>query len=145
MIENRINDIFWTKGNGKVFLDWANVSENNIQSNYNTKLFYEFDNGVDLLVDNWMKSDDFKNITKSLHSRISEENLPQDYLNLKNNLKIIPDWLDNDLLLEGCKLSERSGLVGLLVLRNFSLLSGYNFVNLTKPLLATASLEKGAV
>ncbi|MCH8555161.1 MAG: DUF2236 domain-containing protein [Schleiferiaceae bacterium] len=35
--------------------------------------------------------------------------------------------------------------MGLLILRNFALLGGYNFANLTKPLVATGALEKDAV
>lgn len=92
-----------------------------------------------------MKSNVLTSIIESLHPKNSEESLPQNHLNFKSDLEIVPHWVDHDLLLEGCKLSERSGLVGLHVLRNFALLADYNFANLTQPLFITGSLEKGAV
>jgi len=145
MIENKKNRSFWTKGNGKDFLEWANIHENNISPNYSVNLFEEYDSEVDKLTDHWIKNGDFKAIMSSLHSNSDDEVLPEDYLEFKKKLQTVPDWVDNELILEGCQLSERSGLTGLLVLRNFALLGGYNFANLTKPLVATGSLEKGAV
>jgi len=145
MIENRLNDVFWKKGNGRDFLEWANIAESDLKSDYNIRLFHEYDDEVDALVRDWMSGDDFKTIMNSLHHKTADENLPQAYLDFKSNSEVVPNWVDKDLILEGCKLSERSGLTGLLVLRNFALLSGYNFANLTKPLVATGSLEKGAV
>lgn len=133
---------FWKDGNGRNFIEWAGKDVPTSQNNSN--LFYQYDEEVDVLVKKWMKNDDFKTIMKSLHSG-TDENLPQDYLDFKKNLETKPDWLDEQLIKVGSELSERSGLIGLLVLRNFALLGGYNFANLTKPLVATGSLDKGAV
>lgn len=114
-------------------------------SAFDTQLFTQYDQKVDESVENWMKKGDFKKIMASLHLQNKDENLPEDFIAFKNSLKIIPEWLDEELIEAGCQLSERSGLNGLLILRNFALLGGYNFANLTKPLVATGSLEKGAV
>lgn len=143
MIESTVNDCFWTKGNGKDFVEWSGV---NLESgNFDTNLFYKYDEPVDELVEKWLKNGDFKKIMRSLHQTDDLQDLPQDFIDLKKELEDIPAWLDKDLLQHGCELSEKSGLIGLLVLRNFALLGGYNFANLTKPLVATGSLEKGAV
>lgn len=142
MKTNNFNDNFWLTGNGKDFIEWSGINAE--AGNYDTQLFYEYDKDIDLIAQNWLQTGDFKSIMRSLHSG-SAENLPADYLELKTELELVPDWLDADLLRAGCELAERSALTGLLVLRNFALLGGYNFANLTKPLVATGSLEKGSV
>lgn len=143
MLKNNFNDSFWTAGNGKDFINWSGMDI--AERDFETKLFYFYDDTLDVLVKKWMKDGDFKAIMKSLHSSNNKTNLPQDFLDFKEKLSLIPSWLDKGLLQAGSELSERSGLTGLLVLRNFALLGGYNFANLTKPLVATGSLKKGAV
>lgn len=145
MFKNDKNKIFWTNGNGKDFLDWAKITESELQINYNSELFYKYDIEGDFLAREWLKNDDLKPIMQSLHSKRSAKKLPEDYLKLRKSMEEIPNWVDFNLIEEGCKLSERSGLNGLLLLRDFALLGGYNFANLTKPLVATGSLEKGAL
>lgn len=144
MVENKANIKFWRSGNGKDFLEWSDLSESDLKYNYSTRLFEEFDQKGDYLTQNWIKNNDFPNIMKSLHDASTPE-LPKDYLQFKSELETIPDWVDWDLIKSGSELSERSGLNGLLILRNFALLGGYTFANLTKPLVATGSLEKGAI
>ncbi|MGV8947478.1 MAG: oxygenase MpaB family protein [Lutibacter sp.] len=145
MIKNTHNDTFWENGNGKDFLNWANLKESDLNENFDEQLFYQYDTDIDFLVENWLKDGPFKKIMQSLHRNIQDESLPPEYLHLKNKLAEVPDWVDFNLIEEACKLSERSGLDGLMVLRNFALLGGYQFANLTKPLIATGSLEKGSV
>lgn len=140
MIEN--NNKFWTNGNGKNFVNWSGTDTT--IGIYDTNIFYSFDEKVDALVKIWLKNGAFSTILKSLENDTSQ-NLPNEYIALKKELEIVPDWVDENLLKAGCELSVRSGLISLLVLRNFSLLSGYNFANLTKPLIATGSLNKKAV
>ena len=145
MTKNPSSSTFWSTGNGKDFLKWAGISENEIPQNFNPEMFSEYDVAVDELVKKWLSNGDFKNIMQSLHGNSSNIELPEDYLALKNQLSTVPEWVNFDLIREASELSQRSGLTGLLVLRNFALLGGYYFANLTKPLVATGSLEKGAV
>ncbi|MXV38695.1 DUF2236 domain-containing protein [Flavobacteriaceae bacterium Ap0902] len=148
MKKNSANDVFWTSGNGKDFLEWANISLDDLKQKdtYSPELFYEYDEQVDELTSKWLQNGDFKKIMQSLHqSESNPSELPLTYLNWKERFNDIPGWVDMELIEQGCNLSERSGLNGLLVLRNFALLGGYNFVNLTKPLVVTGALEKGAV
>jgi len=55
-----------------------------------------------------------------------------------------PDWLDADLLEKGARLCRRSGAGGLLVLRNYCLMGGYESAAINKPLIFTEALKKGA-
>jgi len=56
-----------------------------------------------------------------------------------------PDWLDRQLLKEGIAFSQRSGLSGLIVLRDYCLMGGYESAAINKPLIYTGALKKGAV
>ena len=145
MVKNESNKTFWETGNGRDFLEWAKIDRLNLESNFDPELFYKYDHNLDLLTTEWLQNGEYKNIMKSLHSNIINEKLPNSFLEFKNKLEKVPTWVDFELIREGCNLSERSGLTGLLILRNFALLGGYNFANLTKPLIATGSLEKGSL
>lgn len=145
MIENKSHHIFWQSGNGKDFLTWADVKASEIPSGFDTRLFHHFDEEGDALVSGWMKNGDFKNVMNALSGKPSENTLPDNFLSLKEKHNQPPAWVNNELIEEAGGLSQRSGLTALLVLRDFALLGGYYFVNLTKPLVATGALEKGAV
>jgi hypothetical protein len=54
-----------------------------------------------------------------------------------------PDWLDLDRLETGARLCRRSGAKGLIVLRNYCLMGGYESSAINKPLIFTEALKKG--
>lgn len=145
MNENQENiKSFWSKGNGKEFLEWSKISIPDLNTDFNNHLFLDFDVEVDQLVSDWIKEGQFSNIMNFLHGNGDLESLPPNFKIWYKKLAIIPDWLQLDLVEIGAQFCQRSGLMGLLVLRNFALLGGYYFSNLTKPLVATGMLEKGA-
>lgn len=143
MIRNNYYRNFWDNGNGKDFLKWSKAEIS--VGKYDVSLFNTYDKKVDKLVGQWIDSGEFKFIMKSLHGNDKIENLPQDYINLRHEIEVLPNWIDKDILNYGCQLSNRTGLIGLLILRDFALMGGYIFSSLTKPLIATGALEKGAV
>ncbi len=55
-----------------------------------------------------------------------------------------PDWLNMAQLEQGAELCRRSGIPGLLVLRNYCLMGGYESAAINKPLIYTGALKKGA-
>lgn len=55
-----------------------------------------------------------------------------------------PDWLDASKLEAGARLCRRSGASGLIVLRNYCLMGGYESSAINKPLIFTEALKKGA-
>ena len=61
------------------------------------------------------------------------------------NLDVTPAWLNWDLIQQGIALSQRSGLTGLVVLRDYCLMGGYESAAINKPLIYTGALKKGAV
>jgi hypothetical protein len=55
-----------------------------------------------------------------------------------------PNWLNYKSLEQGASFARRSGLFGLLVLRNFSLMGGYESAAVNKPLVFTTELNRVA-
>ncbi|MBF6608865.1 MAG: DUF2236 domain-containing protein [Flavobacterium sp.] len=64
---------------------------------------------------------------------------------LARQMTTVPDWVNTDLLDLGRKVCQRSGKSGLIVLRNYSLMLGYQSAAINKPLIATGALHSGAV
>lgn len=62
-----------------------------------------------------------------------------------NQIDPSPSWLDWELLESGIDLSQRAGLSGLIVLRDYCLMGGYESAAINKPLIYTGALKKGAV
>ncbi|EGV42844.1 DUF2236 domain-containing protein [Bizionia argentinensis JUB59] len=144
--EKRLEDkfsYFWNEGLGKEFKDWANVNPNLSEFETYDDLFVEYDTIGDQIVLDAFKNDSFSEIMKNL-SKEDDQSLPNDVKNLLSQMEDTPEWVNQNLLKLGTQLSQRSGLTGLVVLRNFSLLGGYYYSSLTKPLIFTGSLEKGA-
>lgn len=54
-------------------------------------------------------------------------------------------WLNWELLESGIAVSQRAGLSGLIVLRDYCLMGGYESAAINKPLIYTGALKKGAV
>lgn len=137
-------DYFWNKGNGKDLLDWSNVSADKLTKAISTELFHQVDEEVDQLVAKWIEDKSFGKIMGYLHGEGEYDSLPQSFKDFHTQFSEVPDWVDFKLIESGTKFSQRAGLNALLTLRNFSLLGGYFFSNLTKPLVETGALEKGA-
>ncbi len=136
-------DHFWKKGNGKSFSSWANHVPDAGELPYDN-YFLEHDQKTDLIVSNSLKDQSFHAIMRNLTQENGLNHVPENFKSLVDEVSEIPAWLNQDLLQSGAELSQRAGLNGLLILRNFSLLGGYYFSNLTKPLVLTGALEKGA-
>lgn len=141
---------FWTKGNGKQLIDFsrAKVSFKNFDrfSNY----FYHVDEvGDEVVKDVYFKkkySEASREIENYIRNGVSEnDDVPQSVKNLFLQTQKIPDWLDYDLLKSGAELCMRSNLDSLISLRDYCLIGGYDYAFLSKPLIVTEALKKGAV
>ncbi len=56
-----------------------------------------------------------------------------------------PSWINRDLMEKGLAFSRRSHISGLVVLRDYCLMGGYESAAINKPLIYTGALKKGAV
>ncbi len=77
---------------------------------------------------------------------ISEnEPAPESVKKLFLQLQEIPPWFDEKVANDGARFCMRTGANGLMILRDFSLMGGYDFAYIGKPLILTGALKKGAV
>ena len=82
--------------------------------------------------------------TLSLICNSNDTNCSSSIIELKKQLKNIPNWLNPQQLQLGAQVCNISGKSGLIVLRNYSLMTGYMSAAINKPLVATGALKKGA-
>lgn len=141
---------FWHKGNGKELLDWSGWEPSFENFEKNAFLYYETDElGDEAVKDTYLKlpypeaSALVQNFSKN---KISEEdNAPESLKKLFFQMQKIPDWWDENLGNIGARFCMRSGTNALIILRDFTLMGGYDFAYLNKPLIFTGALKKGAV
>lgn len=81
---------------------------------------------------------------QSLLTREKEVPCPESLVTLVDQILTIPASLNHELLEAGARLCRRSGSLGLMVLRNYCLMGGYESSAINKPLVFTGALKKGA-
>jgi len=141
---------YWEDGNGKELLDWAGIKPNP----QNFQKFATLYHKIDILGDEVVKETYLKIPYKeasSLIKKYSERPLSDndgESVNLKNfffQLQKIPIWFDENLANIGARFCMRTGANALIILRDFTLMGGYDFAYLNKPLIFTGILKKGTV
>lgn len=141
---------YWKKGNGKQLLDWARIEpEIEIFHRY-FPLYHQ----IDLLADKTVSETYLKLKYKEASSLIDQysksqisknDDAPESVKQFFLQLQEIPDWFDENLANIGARFCMRTGANGLIILRDFTLMGGYDFAYLNKPLIFTGALKKGAV
>ena len=71
-------------------------------------------------------------------------NIPPSFKKMLQQMQHRPTWVNDDELATAADLCCRSGLNALVILRDFTLMGGYDYAYLNKPLIFTGSLKKGA-
>lgn len=141
---------FWTKGNGKKLIDWtgAKISFENYEKF--APNFYQVDELGDAVVKEIYFTQSYAEATKEIENHIknkvsAKDEIPESAKNLFLQTQEIPDWVDYNLMEAGAELCRRVGIDALISLRDYSLMGGYDFAHLNKPLIATGLLKKGAM
>jgi hypothetical protein len=112
-------------------------------------LYHEVDNlGDDVVKETYLKIP--CKVASSLLQKFTEkpinkedeapESVKKFFLNLQDTL----NWFYKNLSNIGAKFCMRTGANGLMILRDFTLIGGYDFAYLSKPLIYTEVLKKGA-
>lgn len=140
---------YWEKGIGLDLLTKLKVKPDLNDADKLIPYLFEFDEKADELV-------------LQLHQKlgfVKGQQLVDDYISGKStadkeaekhlkaffdNVNLSPDWLDLPLLKLGTEFSQRSGISGLIVLRDYCLMGGYESSAINKPLIYTGALKKGA-
>ena len=141
---------FWSHGNGRELKDWskAELSFQNFEKF--APLYYQVDELGDQVVKDTFFQMPFHEAMKLIETSCREPfsdktELPDSLKELLNLTQEKPTWLNNELLKSGAELCRRSGINSLIVLRDYSLMGGYDYAYLNKPLILTGTLKKGAV
>ena len=141
---------FWEKGNGKELLDWATIKPD-LQTFYKyAPLYHQVDElGDEVVKETYLKlkyKDASAIIQKYSEHPITEtDEAPESVKKLFLQLQEIPDWYDESTANIGARFCMRTGVNALMILRDFTLMGGYDFAYLGKPLIFTEALKKGAV
>lgn len=140
---------YWQGKQGKYLLSKIDYIPEYTEIKLKIPLLYDFDFIADEVVNDlyikkgYVAADEF--INKALIDGIQTiENPPHSLVKLFEQIENIPTWLDWNKLEKGAALCRRSSDFGLIVLRNFSLMGGYESSAINKPLIFTGALHKGA-
>ena len=141
---------YWEKGNGKDIINCsvAEVSFKDFEKK--SYLYYEIDELGDQVIQYFYAVQSFHIANKSIENYIRKgvsknENIPKSIKTLFHFAETIPDWIDRDLLRLGAEACMKSGRDALISLRDYSLMGGYDYAYLNKPLVFTGALKKGAL
>ena len=141
---------FWERGNGKELLDWSEIKPE-LQTFYKyAPLHHEVDElGDEVVKETYLKLK-YKDASKLIHKYSTEpisenDDAPEIVKKFFIHLQNTPEWFDETLANTGARFCMRTGANGLMILRDFTLMGGYDFAYLNKPLIFTEALNKGAV
>ncbi len=141
---------FWEEGNGKDLLDWSRATPDINQFNQYANLYHEVDSLGDAAVqETYLKlpyHEASALVEKYSASPVSPaEEAPANLKQLFLQMQEVPEWFNADLANAGARFCMRTGTNGLIILRDFTLMGGYDFAFLNKPLVFTGALKRGAV
>lgn len=140
---------FWEFEDGREMLKKLKSVPDIAKANNSVHLLYEKDELADQVILDFFIGQSFPKalqaITDFASGKTPLESAPISIQILLNQMNSIPQWLDPHLISLGTDVSNRSGKSGLIVLRNYSLMLGYQSAAINKPLIATGALHSGAV
>lgn len=140
---------YWTKGIGVSLLTKLPTTPDLAHAAQFIPLLYQYDKACDQLVEQLHLKIGFVKGQQLIRDYLRGRVIEADYVGLisefMDTLPLEPEWLDRQKIEQGIKLSQRSGLTGLIVLRDYCLMGGYESSAINKPLIFTGALKKGAV
>ena len=141
---------YWEKGNGKELLDWAVIKPDVLNFQKFSTLYHQVDElGDEAVKETYLKlkyKDASAIIQKYSQQPVTEDReAPESVKKLFLQMQEIPDWYDENLANTGARFCMRTGMNALIILRDFTLMGGYDYAYLGKPLIFTEALKKGAV
>lgn len=140
-------DYYWKKGNGKSQKKVLKSLPGLAEIEKEIPLLAQYDATMDAVVNDLFYNEGYQKANAIFQEAIKNpckhfDNQALDALLQTVNNK--PDWLRLDLLEQGAEFCRRVGPSGLLVLRNYCLMGGYESAAINKPLIKTGALKNGA-
>jgi len=140
--------IYWESGNGKELAKRliGTFPEKEEIEQFIPRLF-ETDSLADQVIREVYQKHGFKQADQWINQLLDGEKIadvPDSLNQLVAEITMKPAWLNEELLEQGAMLCRRTGSIGLMVLRNYCLMGGYESSAINKPLVFTGALKKGA-
>jgi hypothetical protein len=140
--------IYWETGNGKGLAKrlTRTFPEKEEIGQFIPRLF-ETDSLADQVIREVYQKHGFKQADQWIVQLLDGQkvaDVPDSLNQLVTEITTKPTWLNEELLEQGAILCRRSGPLGLMVLRNYCLMGGYESSAINKPLIFTGALKKGA-
>ena len=139
--------IYWKSGNGKDLAERMTGSfPEKSEIEHLIPRLSETDTLADQVIREVYQVHGFRQADTWIEALLQNEDVacPQSLIDLVTEIRTLPSWADPQLLEEGARLCRRSGSLGLMVLRNYCLMGGYESAAINKPLVFTGALKKGA-
>lgn len=141
--------VFWDKGNGKELIEWSGAEVSLANLHHYKQMSTEYDRLGDAAAKEIFTGRTFPEAYSYIRylseiKIVNEDELTDNLKKMLLTMQEIPEWLDESLITAGSALSMRSGINGLISLRDYSLMGGYDYAYLNKPLVFTGALKKGA-
>src|SRR5690554_2994715 len=141
---------YWENGNGKELIEWSGAEVGFDDFEKVVPLYHKVDELGDQVVADFYFGKTYAEANSTMEKFIREgipngTDIPQSVRDLFEFSEHIPEWLNKDLLKIGAETCMRTGLDALMSLRDYSLMGGYDYAYLNKPLVFTGALKKGAL
>lgn len=139
---------YWKRGAGVELLNKLNYIPDLADADKLKPYLFQFDKEGDEAIIELCSNKGFINAMDILKQYTHGETVPDHYKKLLDaffdKINTWPAWVDFNKIEKGAELSRRTGIPGLLVLRNYCLMGGYESAAINKPLIYTGALKKGA-
>lgn len=140
--------IYWKSGNGKKLAEKLNGTfPEKAEIDQFVPWLFETDQLADRVIREVYQVHGFRQADQWINDLLNGEqaaDIPASLQQILSQTTSKPSWLDEELLEKGAALCRRSGSLGLMVLRNYCLMGGYESSAINKPLVFTGALKKGA-
>lgn len=142
-------EYYWREGHGRKLIHKLGNLPSQTEIEAQIPRLFEFDNIADEVVRELYLKRGYKEadtlIKQALDQGIdSLPDTPECLRTLFREVDTVPEWFDRKKAELGAAFCRRSGTLGLIVLRNYSLMGGYESSAINKPLIFTGALKKGA-
>lgn len=139
----------WNHGSGKKMLTQLTAVPDENQINQSAQRYWECDTLGDEIIREVFQTMGHRQAHELLNEILKKgidqvTDVPESLRKLFQETQQIPEWLDEELVEAGAAFCRRTGPFGLIVLRNYSLMGGYESSAINKPLIYTGALKKGA-
>lgn len=138
---------YWTRGTGAELLEHLGFTPDLGNADKYVPLLNQFDGAGDRVVHELHQELGFVKAQQLVDvyfddARLLEEPFRKSLDGFFSGIDLTPAWLDRALIQKGIELSQRSGIPGLVVLRDYCLMGGYESAAINKPLIYTGALKK---